>query len=263
MRDLTLNKFLGAMLAAALTIFGLHELSSLIFSSGGDHGGYHSEEQTLNERLAERYAYYVEVDAAGGGGGEEEEVFDLGLMLANADPSRGERAFKGKCATCHTIEQGGANGTGPNLYNVMGAAKAAHDGFSYSSALDGMEGDWTYANMNDWLYNPSSYVRGTSMAFAGLRRDDERVNVIAYLAQYSPDAPEFPEPLDTGSGDGEGDAMAEGDAAEGADPAGSGQADAGDTETDAAGADQTEAAETDAAPVEAGDSAAGGSPSQQ
>ncbi len=255
MGDLTLNKFIGAMLAAALTIFGLHELSSLVFSSGAEHGGdHHGEEQTLNERLAERYAYYVEVETAGGAGGEEEEVFDLGLMLANADPSRGERAFKGKCATCHTIEQGGANGTGPNLYNVVGAEKAAHEGFSYSSALEGMEGEWTYANMNDWLYNPSSYVRGTSMAFAGLRRDDERVNVIAYLAQYSPDAPEFPEPLDTGGDEGEGDTMADGNPAEGADAA--------EPESPDGTASETEAAETEAAPVEAGSESTGGSPGQ-
>ncbi|HBX98236.1 MAG TPA: cytochrome c family protein, partial [Hyphomonas sp.] len=69
----------------------------------------------MTEQMCEKFAYCVEVADAGGTGGEAEEVFDLGLLLASADIARGERTFKGKCATCHTIDQGGANGTGPNL----------------------------------------------------------------------------------------------------------------------------------------------------
>ncbi|MEM9226179.1 MAG: cytochrome C class I, partial [Pseudomonadota bacterium] len=96
-------------------------------------------------------------------------------------------------------------GTGPNLYATMGAAKQSHGGFAYSGALGNTEGDWSWENMDAWLENPGSYARGTSMAFAGLKRDDERASVLAYLASYSPDAPAQPEPLPevTAEGDAE------------------------------------------------------------
>jgi len=196
MGELTVNKVLGCLLAVALAVMGLRELSYQLFSPPGAHYDHHGEEEkSLNEKIAETYAYYVEVADGGAGVEEEEEVFDLGLALVSADVSRGERSFQAKCAICHSIEQGGANGTGPALWNSVGVAKASHAGFNYSGALSGMGGEWTYQNMNDWLYNPSGYVQGTSMAFAGLRRDDERANVIAYLAQMSENAPPFPEPV--------------------------------------------------------------------
>ena len=196
MGELTVNKVLGCLLAVALAVMGLRELSYQLFSPPAGHHDHHGEEeQSLNEKIAETYAYYVEVADGGAGAEEEEEVFDLGLALASADVSRGERSFQAKCAICHSIEQGGANGTGPALWNSVGVAKASHAGFNYSGALSGMGGEWTYQNMNDWLYNPSGYVQGTSMAFAGLRRDDERANVIAYLAQMSENAPPFPAPM--------------------------------------------------------------------
>ncbi len=196
MGELGLNKIFGALLATILVVFALKEVTYIVFPSGDGHGGHHGEEHemSLNERIASRYAYYVEV-ADGGGAAVVEEVFDLGLALASADPALGERAFRGKCLTCHTVEQGGANGTGPNLYGIMGAQKHAVPGFAYSNAMTALEGAWTYENMSDWLENPAGYVRGTSMAFAGLRRDDERANVIAYLTSYSPDAPPYPDPL--------------------------------------------------------------------
>lgn len=209
MGELGLNKIFGAILATVLVIFALKEVTYIVFPSGDGHGGHHGEEHemSLNEQIAERYAYYVEVADSSGGAAVVEEVFDLGLALASADPALGERAFRGKCVTCHTIEEGGANGTGPNLHAMMGAQKHSVDGFSYSNAMTQLEGAWTYENMSDWLENPAGYVRGTSMAFAGLRRDDERANVIAYLASYTPDAPAFPDPLpaesDSAEADGE------------------------------------------------------------
>lgn len=215
MGDLTINKILGSLLAIALVIMGLQTLSHSLFPAGP--GGYghddHGEELSVNEKLAARYAYFIPVEeGADAGGEEEEEVFDLGLALANADISRGERSFRAKCATCHTIEEGGAHGTGPNLYATVGLDKAGHEGFNYSAALEDMEGSWTWQTLNDWLYNPSGYAPGTSMAFAGLRRDDERANVIAYLASYTPDPPPLPEPQ-TGDAETDGDAPDAADAA--------------------------------------------------
>lgn len=194
MGELGLNKIFGAILAVALAIMGLKEVSSMVF--GGGHHGSHSYE-SLNEWASENFhGYRIDIAEVGGAGGDVvEEIYDLGLLLANADAAKGERSFKGKCASCHTIEQGGANGTGPNLYATVGAPKQHVDGFAYSGVLASIGGDWTYENLDAWLQSPSKYARGTSMAFAGLNRDGERADMLAYLASYTPNAPAFPEPL--------------------------------------------------------------------
>jgi cytochrome c len=209
MGDLFWNKTFGAILAVVLGVMALQTLSSMVFSSG--EGGHHGEEShSLNEWAQSRFSYYTEIAESGAAGGAEEEVYDLGALLAAADPSSGERAFKAKCSTCHTIDQGGGNGTGPNLHAIIGASHAHAPSFGYSSAMQATSGEtWTYENIDHWLENPSSYIRGTSMAFAGLRRDDERADVIAYLASNTPGAAAFPEPLpDEEAGE-------EGEAAEG------------------------------------------------
>ncbi len=221
MGELGLNKIFGALLATALGVFALQTLSSIVFSHGSEgahHGDEHAETASMSEQMCEKFAYCVEVADAGGAGAEEEEVFDLGLLLASADVARGERTFKGKCATCHTIDQGGSNGTGPNLHNVVGADKGHHDAFAYSAAMESTPGEWTYEALNEWLYNPSAYIRGTTMSFAGLRRDDDRVNVIAYLASNTTNPPAFPEPLAASAEEGaEGAEAAEGEATESGD----------------------------------------------
>lgn len=203
MGELGLNKIFGALLAVGLVVLGLKEVSSIVF--GGGHHGSH-EYESLNQWAEDNFhGYRINIAEAGGGGEVVEEVYDLGALLASADLSRGERSFKAKCASCHTIDQGGSDGTGPNLYATLGAAKQSHAGFGYSGALSNTEGDWSWENMDTWLENPGSYARGTSMAFAGLKRDDERASVLAYLAAYSPDAPAAPEPLPevTAEGDAE------------------------------------------------------------
>lgn len=193
MGELGLNKIFGALLAVALVIMGLREVSSIVF--GGGHHAHH-EYESLNAWAESNFkGYRVNIAETGGGGEVIEEIYDLGALLLSVDLARGERSFKAKCASCHTVEQGGSNGTGPNLYATLGAAKQSHEGFNYSGALGNTEGDWSWERMDAWLENPSSYARGTNMAFAGLKRDDERANVLAYLASYSPDAPAQPEPL--------------------------------------------------------------------
>lgn len=193
MGELGFNKIFGALLAAALLIMGLREVSSILFGGGGH---YDKEYESMNDWAEHSFSYFVDIAESGGAGEVIEEIYDLGLLLASADISAGERAFKGKCATCHTIEQGGAQGTGPNLYGILGAEKNAVAGFgAYSGALQASEGGWSYENMDAWLLAPARYARGTSMAFAGINRDNERASVIAYLASYSPDAPPAPAPL--------------------------------------------------------------------
>ncbi|MEE9380720.1 MAG: OmpA family protein [Hyphomonadaceae bacterium] len=195
MSDLGMNKILGAGLATALGLMALSQLSSVMFGGGGHGGGHHDgEAKSYDEIAAERYAYYIST-GAGGHDAVEEAPFDLGLLLAGADISKGERSLNGKCATCHTWNDGGADGTGPNIYAIMGKDIAAVSGFSYSSGLAELPGTWTYEQMNGWLENPGAHVPGTKMAFAGLRKEPERMNAIAYLASVTPNAPAFPDPL--------------------------------------------------------------------
>lgn len=216
MGELGLNKIFGALLAVGLVVLGLKEVSTIVF--GGGHHGSH-EYESLNQWAEENFhGYRIDIAETGGGGEVIEEVYDLGMLLLGADLAVGERSFKAKCSSCHTIEQGGANGTGPNLYGTLGAAKQSHAGFNYSGALGNTEGDWTWERMDAWLENPGSYARGTSMAFAGLKRDNERASVLAYLASYSPDAPPQPEPLPAVEAEGDAEDAA-GDLAEGDDTA--------------------------------------------
>lgn len=126
-------------------------------------------------------SYVIEVE-----GGEEvaevEEV-DFATVLASASADAGARVYR-KCSACHKLEAG-ANGTGPYLYGVVGRAKASADGFGYSDALAGMGGDWTPENLNAFLEKPSDYAPGTSMSFSGLKKVEERADLIAYLATIS------------------------------------------------------------------------------
>lgn len=194
MGELGLNKIFGALLAVALAVMGLREVSAMVFG-----GGHHSSHEyaSLNEWAESSFhGYRIEIAETSTGGDVVEEIYDLGALMAAADITKGERSFKGKCATCHTIDQGGATVTGPNIFAVVGSAKQRTTGFAYSGALSNTEGDtWTYENLDTWIQAPSKYARGTNMAFAGISRDDERANVLAYLATFSPDAPAFPEPL--------------------------------------------------------------------
>lgn len=230
MGDLFWNKVFGAILAVILGVMALQLLSGTVFASGHSEGGHgDGEEQSLNDWAHSRFAYYTDIAETSAAGGGEEEVYDLGALLATADPANGERSFKAKCTTCHTIDQGGPNGTGPNLHAILTATHAHKENFGYSSAMQASAGEpWTYETIDHWLENPSSYIRGTTMAFAGLRRDDERADVIAYLAANTPGAPAFPEPLPEEEADGaEG-----GDAVEG-EEAGAAEGEAVDTTLDA------------------------------
>jgi cytochrome c len=102
-------------------------------------------------------------------------------LLASADPAKGEATFK-KCASCHTIASGGANGIGPNLFGVVGKPIGKHAaGFAYSPDLTANGGNWDFTALDHWLANPKGMVSGTKMTFAGLDVAQDRANVIAYL----------------------------------------------------------------------------------
>lgn len=127
----------------------------------------------------ETMGYPIAGVAVEGEGGEAEKPIEF--YLASADVAKGADVFK-KCQACHTVDKGGANGLGPNLYNNMFARIAHVPGFNYSEALKarGAE-DWDWQRMSDWLANPKKFAPGTKMTFAGLSNPEERANVIAFL----------------------------------------------------------------------------------
>ena len=114
-------------------------------------------------------------------------------LLAAASVQQGETVFK-KCASCHTIDKGGANRIGPNLYGIVGAPKAKRVGYTYSSAMGKSEGTWTLDDLNDYLYSPRDFVPGTKMSFAGIKDDKERVDLIAYMMKESDSPMPIPKP---------------------------------------------------------------------
>jgi len=111
-------------------------------------------------------------------------------LLAKASADNGQVVAK-KCASCHTFEKGGANKIGPNLWNVVGGKMAHAEGFAYSGAMQGMGKAWDYESLNVFLYSPKDLVKGTKMTFAGLKKDQDRADVIAYLRSLS----DNPKPL--------------------------------------------------------------------
>jgi cytochrome c len=113
----------------------------------------------------------------------------VNMMSAEEQIAAGERVFA-KCAACHTIEQGGANGIGPNLYAVMGAAIGSHvPGYAYSDALAGHGGQWNWDTMNEWLKNPRGFADGTKMSFAGLPSIEDRAAVAMYMNSFGSNLP--------------------------------------------------------------------------
>lgn len=109
---------------------------------------------------------------------------DLSALLAHADPAKGQALFQEQCSACHTIAKGGPNGLGPNLYGIVGSKSFSASGFAYSDAVKSKAGQpWTAAALDAWLKSPASFAPGTHMAYPGIKNDQTRADMIAYLNQ--------------------------------------------------------------------------------
>lgn len=251
MDSFQLNKIIGAVLGTVFVVFSVAIVSNALFSA-------HAPEQF-------GFAIEAEEPEAGGSAPADTGPEPVSPLLASADVAAGEAVFR-RCAACHTVDAGGPNRVGPNLWNVVGRQVAAVADFNYSAAMrqEAESGNpvWDYEHLNAFLLSPRRTVPGTSMGFAGLPKLQDRANLIAYLREQA-DSPAPLPSADAAGDDAAGDDAAGGDAASGdaapADSAGDDAADgaevtpatepAGDAADDGAAGDDAAAPE-DAAPAE-------------
>ena len=173
MDSFEINKIVAALLLVALLVIGISKLSDVIF--------YVEKPKTPG--------YSVEVDQVSTSKQETslettEEKIDIAALMALGDITTGEKIFK-KCAACHSIVKGGKNNIGPALYNVVGRQVGSISDYKYSKALSEYDKQWTFEELNGYLIKPAKWIKGTKMAFAGLRKEKDRASVIKYLNQNS------------------------------------------------------------------------------
>ena len=172
MDSFELNKIIAAVLMVALLVIGIGKLSDIIF--------YVEKPETPG------YAVDIEQTITANTSSVEtvEEKIDIAALMAMGDIAVGEKVFK-KCAACHSIVKGGKNNIGPALYNVVGRKIGVVSDYKYSKALSGYGKEWTFEELNGYLIKPAKWIKGTKMAFAGLRKEKDRASVILYLNQNS------------------------------------------------------------------------------
>ena len=178
MNSFELNKIIAAILMVALLVIGLGKIADSIF----------------HVKKPERPGYQVEVESQSTSSAtqvtEMGEKIDIAAIMALGDVASGEAIFK-KCAACHSIKNGGANKIGPALYGVVGSKVGSASDYKYSNALASYGKEWTFEELNGFLKNPGSYLKGTKMSYAGLRKEADRASLIKYLNQNS----DNPKPL--------------------------------------------------------------------
>ncbi len=172
MDSFEINKIVAAVLMVALLVIGIGKLSDVIF---------HVEKP-------EKPGYAVDVEevttVSTSTKASIEKKVDIAALMAMGDVTIGEKVFK-KCAACHSIVKGGKNNIGPALYNVVGRKTGVVSDYKYSKALASYDKEWTFEELNGYLIKPAKWVKGTKMAFAGLRKEKDRASVIKYLNQNS------------------------------------------------------------------------------
>ena len=178
MDSFEINKIVAAVLMVALLVIGIGKLSNVIF---------HVEKP-------ETPGYAVEVEQATTVSSSSkttvEEKIDIAALMAIGDIALGEKIFK-KCAACHSIVKGGKNNIGPALYNVVGRKTGVITDYKYSKALASYDKEWSFEELNGYLIKPAKWIKGTKMAFAGLRKEKDRASVIIYMNSKS----DNPKPL--------------------------------------------------------------------
>ena len=168
------NTIAGWTLFGGIVALGLASVSRHYFEADKDHRPH-------------EMGYAIEgVEVEGEGG---VAAVPLPVLLAAATPAAGEALFA-KCKACHTVDQGGANGIGPNLYGTVGEAIGkGKGGYPFSGDLSGHGGNWDFANLDAWLTSPKKFASGTKMSFAGLSKPEDRANIIVYMNTMGSNVP--------------------------------------------------------------------------
>ena len=165
MDSFEINKIIAAVLVVFLVVFGIGKFSDVVFK--------------VDKPL--KSAYKVEAVTVNLGDlSNTDQAVDISALLALGTVEHGQKVFK-KCSACHSIKKGGRNNIGPALYNVLGRNMGALEDYKYSKALIAFGKDWTFQEMNSFLIKPASYIKGTKMAFAGLKKEKDRASVILYM----------------------------------------------------------------------------------
>ena len=173
MDSFEINKIVAAILLVALIVIGIGKLSDIIF--------YVEKPETPGYAVEiEQVSTNSEVSSPD----KIEKKIDITALMAMGDIASGEKIFK-KCAACHSIVKGGKNNIGPALYNVVGRKVGAISDYKYSKALSEYNKEWTIEELNGYLIKPTKWIKGTKMAFAGLRKEKDRASVIKYLNENS------------------------------------------------------------------------------
>ena len=169
MDSFEINKIITAVLVVFLVIFGIGKISDVVF---------HVEKPVTS-------AYKVEVSTASSNQASNTGgMVDIAALLAMGDIDHGNKVWK-KCSACHSIKKGGKNKIGPALYGVLGRNVAALGDYKYSKAFLAYGKSWTFEEMNGFLKKPQSYIKGTKMAFAGLKKEKDIASVILLMNQNS------------------------------------------------------------------------------
>ena len=172
MDSFELNKIIAAILMVVLLVIGLGKIADGVFHvKQPKNPGYQVE---VENQVTSEISLTTELV----------EKIDIAAVMALGDITSGEKIFK-KCAACHSINKGGRNKIGPALYNVVGRTVGGVDDYKYSKTLASYGKEWTFEELNGFLTKPSSYLKGTKMSYAGLRKEKDRASIIKYLNQNS------------------------------------------------------------------------------
>jgi len=174
MDSFEINKIIAAILLTALIVIGIGKFTDILF---------HVEKPKESAYKIEGLEV-TEASASLNPEKKVEEIVNISQLLALGDLAHGEKVFK-KCSACHMIASGGKNMIGPNLWGVIGRTAGSVSDYKYSKAMVAYAKQWNFEEMNGYLIKPQAYIKGTKMAFAGLRKEKDRASVIKYLNQNS------------------------------------------------------------------------------
>ena len=175
MSGLEVNKILASIFVAFIVIGLISILGDVIINGKNN-------EQVKN-------AYYIDITEMKTSNvvtnTENEEISEqISMFLTSASFEKGEKLFK-KCSACHSYEKGGANKVGPNLWNIINRPKASIQDFTYSKALAEFSGNWGYEELNQFLFKPKEYIQGTKMNFSGLKKEEDRADLLLFLREQA------------------------------------------------------------------------------